>query len=271
MPTVIRQSNGLVVTEQATVRVACQYHPNGTVLQADDPTWVGKKCSQVAPAKTMLPPGPNQSLLGTIGGAIGGFITGGPGGAIIGALGGSGILGGGGGSQGPSIPGIGGVGPTTLAQPSNCPAGYVKVGSTCVATSPGAAFPGGQPLTLPTGGTVVQKGGTPMGVGVSPEVRSETRRRCPPKYVLAVDGNCYPKAMVPKAWRLWKPKPRPPVTAGDAKAIRKAASAKRRVQKLGKRVGLHVYTSPRKSAPKQNTRFGGVLKPGAGVTVIDTD
>jgi len=214
------------------------------ILYSDDPNAVGVRCgvlaAQASQKATLLPPGPNQSLLGAIVGGVTGFVTGGPGGAIIGALGGAGVGGGGGGSS---------AGGSNFQPSSQCPPGAIKVGNTCVA--PGNALPGGAPLTYPTSGTQVTHGGAtgmgPLGLYAAPDVVTEQVRRCPPRMVLAVDGNCYLKAALPKKFRMWKPAPKPPVTASDAKAIRKAASATRRVERLAKKTGLHVYKSARKS------------------------
>lgn len=66
--------------------------------------------------------------------------------------------------------------------------------------------------------------------------------RCPKGMVLGMDDLCYPKAVLPRRskFRKWRGQARPPVSAGDAKAIRRAASARERVLTLAKNVGLHA-------------------------------
>ncbi len=60
--------------------------------------------------------------------------------------------------------------------------------------------------------------------------------RCPRGAVLGKDDLCYNK--IPNSFRKWPRAPRAPVTAADAKCIRRAASAKGRVERLAKSVGL---------------------------------
>lgn len=221
--------------------------------------------SPAASGASLNVPSPNDGIITGIVGALGGYVTGGVPGAIAGGLAGY---------YGPDIAGSGGqvTVPSTMGQPftgttgtqsspiaATCPSGYVKVGSTCVALSPGAYLPGGQPATTPVTGTTVAAGGTTaagagLTIGGAPMVKTEYRRVCPRGWVLAIDGNCYPKQMIPRSWRLHKPRPRPPITAADAKAIRRAASAKKRVERLGKKVGLHVYTTARSSKSSSSRR-----------------
>lgn len=163
----------------------------------------------------------------------------------------------GGGTGGePSVGGsdTGMTGSNNLVNNGGCQPGYTKVGSTCVANNAGAYLPGGQPATLPTSGTQVAGYG-PAVIGsfgipaLSPASFSEVRLKCPPGAVLGKDNLCYNKSSIPKKFRKWAPAPKPPVTASDAKAIRRAHSAVSRVERLGKSVGLHVY----KNAPKRRT------------------
>jgi len=81
--------------------------------------------------------------------------------------------------------------------------------------------------------------------GMPAMVPEEEMRRtlvCPRGMVLGDDELCYPKAVLPRRskFRKWRGQARPPVTAGDARAIRKAAAAKERVLTLAKSVGLHA-------------------------------
>lgn len=253
----------------------CRFAPKGWTLTAsDDPNApIGSMCpgSQPAPlpatvaVNTLTPPPANAGLtlggvLGTIGTIATGVSTGGVKGgldAVIGALTGGGAT--------STMPVMSGAGPT-------CPQGYTMIGGTCFANNAGAYLPGGQPATTTPSGTVVttsqpvttgtavvpsatSKGGAVIPAGTSvvytPTQKQIIERRCPKipglgRLVLAVDGNCYPKRLLPKAWRLHKPRPRPPITAAQAKAIRTAHAAENRVERLAKKVGLHVTKEPRR-------------------------
>lgn len=81
--------------------------------------------------------------------------------------------------------------------------------------------------------------------GMPAMVPEEEMRRtlvCPRGMVLGDDELCYPKAVLPKRskFRKWRGQARPPVSAADARHIRKAAAAKERVLRLAKDVGLHA-------------------------------
>jgi hypothetical protein len=87
-------------------------------------------------------------------------------------------------------------------------------------------------------GTEYDKYGRPIAVGA--EMRE--RAYAPPGYVIVqtADG---PIAMLKGAARamgLWHPKPKPPVSGWDMRAITKAHAAKKRVRKLGAKVGLKL-------------------------------
>ena len=90
-------------------------------------------------------------------------------------------------------------------------------------------------------------------IGVTPDTMAVATRRCPTGQVLAIDGLCYPRAMVPQQFRQWKRK-RPPMTVGDRNAIRKAASVRKRLVSLTRDAGAHAsLTKPRKAlAPARN-------------------
>ncbi|MFG0329817.1 MAG: hypothetical protein ACF8PN_07970 [Phycisphaerales bacterium] len=199
----------------------------------------------------------SESSLGDLGATIGGSI-GGETGQTIGQIGGE-ILNeilqrrqrptqGGGAGAGQSFAPTG-AGP--------CPAGTFRVGSTCV--SPGDALPGGEPMTFPTPGTTVANPGGSAVVGSfglparTPMVVSQLVRRCGKGMVLGDDDLCYPKAVLPRRskFRKWRGERRPPVSAADMAAIRKAASARDRVLELAKDVGLHASKSrPRPRSKK---------------------
>ena len=68
-------------------------------------------------------------------------------------------------------------------------------------------------------------------------------RRCPAGTVLGRDNLCYNK--LPANWRKWPKAARAPVTAADAKCIRRAASATKRVARLAKAVGLTTHHAKR--------------------------
>jgi len=74
--------------------------------------------------------------------------------------------------------------------------------------------------------------------------------RCMRSMVLGTDNLCYPKAVLPRRskFRKWRGDPRPAVSAGDVRAIRKAAAAKDRVLNLAKDVGL--FASKSRPSPK---------------------
>lgn len=78
-----------------------------------------------------------------------------------------------------------------------------------------------------------------------PVTRQRNIRLCGRGFVLGKNGLCYAKGTLPRNEREWKPQPRPPLTGADARAIRRAAAAKKRVRKLGSAVGLHLSSSKR--------------------------
>lgn len=79
--------------------------------------------------------------------------------------------------------------------------------------------------------------------GVKPDEESVKIRRCPQGYALAIDGNCYPKAMLPKQFRMHKPEPKPVVSRSDQKAIRRADGARKRLVKITRDAGAHASMS----------------------------
>lgn len=184
---------------------------------------------------------PRQSKTGDLGGLIGQTI-GGESGGQIGTLIGEGIdalfgpkdrpVAGGGGSFAPQ-----GSGP--------CGTGMIKVGNSCVDL--GAALPGGDPLISSAGGSPVA--GSFGLMAKTPMTETRVRRNCGRGYVLGIDNLCYPKQLLPRRskWRKWRAAPKPPVSAADMKAIRRAARAKDRVADLGRDVGLHVSKTRGKS------------------------
>lgn len=134
----------------------------------------------------------------------------------------------------PSNGGGGGLQPTGLPGVSPCPQGTIRIGETCVA--PGDAFPGGDPLFRPAGGVATTGAfGLPA---MQPAVVPTVRRECGPGMILGKDDLCYAKGSISVRDRKWRPKPKPPISAGDAKAIRRADRAKNRVKRLATKSGF---------------------------------
>ncbi len=124
----------------------------------------------------------------------------------------------------------------------------IRVGP--IGIDPGAFLPGGDPgigfvpreTTTAVGEAVIGAFDMPA---IVPEVVGTIRRRdgstgpilhCPPGSVLGRDDLCY--MGLTNKWRKWPKASRPPVSASDAKCIRRAASATKRVERLAKSVGL---------------------------------
>lgn len=71
--------------------------------------------------------------------------------------------------------------------------------------------------------------------------------RCPRGMVLAKDMLCYPKSMVPKKFREWKPAKKPPISVRDWDALKRAKRAKNRAESVAREAGLYVRKTRRKS------------------------
>lgn len=175
-------------------------------------------------------------------GAVTGFITGGPVGAITGGVTG-------GVQQIAQTLGI--KGPQAAATMQQQAMQQQATGAPVFA----GIGPGGFPTFLPPAqaqqlqaGVPVPatRGGLPMvgTIGGAPMVEVRQHRRCPRGQVLAVDGNCYPRSMVPRSLRAWRPTPKPPVTRGDVVAINRAAAAKKRVRRLASKAGALPKRQP---------------------------
>lgn len=188
-----------------------------------------------------------SSVFGDLGGVLGTAIGGPIGGAIgkgVGDLFGN--------ERPTSNPSGTATGKKELARAGGCPDGRIQVGSMCI--DPMAGLPGGVPLSIPSAGTMVGQGGAAvMGAfGIpaqEPTLYSQLVRRCGRGMVLGDDDLCYPKAILPKRsqYRKWKGAVKPPVTAADVKAIRRANRTRERVLDLAKGVGLHAAkTAPRR-------------------------
>jgi hypothetical protein len=127
----------------------------------------------------------------------------------------------------PSLPGL------PYAQGGRQPAGTLtRLGQRIV--------PGGKTgrELMPYGGTEYDRLGRP--IAVHPELIE--RHYAPPGYVIVQMGDTKIGMLkgVARSMGLWKGRPRPPISGYDARAIRRAASAQKRVQKLGRDVGLRL-------------------------------
>ena len=179
-----------------------------------------------------------------IGGALRGLATGGPIGAAAGFLGGG----------APSIA------PQRIsgALPGKCPGvgsfyvpgvGCVNVGDLGPAGAPAITQPGTELVSVP-----LVSEGMFGALSTTPVSVASSRLQCPKGLVLGKDERCYAKGTIPPKLRKWRPATRPPITAGDVRAIRRAASAKGRVKKLGKDVGLHLHVHRRAPAAKKGKK-----------------
>lgn len=95
--------------------------------------------------------------------------------------------------------------------------------------------------------TPTDKSGRP--VAVHPETTE--RLKCPPGYVAVdLDGDGVKDACLLKgtarSMGLWKSRPKPPISGYDARAIKRAERAKKRVKKLAGDVGYKCTTKGRK-------------------------
>lgn len=136
------------------------------------------------------------------------------------------------------LPGGNGNGTTMGQEAQPCPSGTFKVGDRCVA--PGDAPPGGDPFTFPAGMQAVAGSfGMPA---VTPRIEQRTHRTCPKGMVLGDDDLCYPRAILSRRskFRKWRQPPRPPVSAADAKALRKVDRIRDKLRDLGKKADLKV-------------------------------
>lgn len=125
----------------------------------------------------------------------------------------------------------------------DCPgAMWVKTDVGCVHLLTGDTMPqtGGETMASGGGGSVVEGAwGMPA---VTPDVDTRRVLDCPRGMVLGIDDLCYPKAVLSSrnVNRKWRRPPKPTVSRRDEVAIRRAAAAKDRVLELAKDVGLHA-------------------------------
>ena len=212
-----------------------------------------------------------------VGGAVGGFIKGGPVGAVGGAV--TAFVGGGlATGQAGCPPGF------NLTAEGGCAPRSARVGGRFrrfrqefqqpraidVTPVPGVVgflqrtIPGGETglEVLPSdGGEVVPMGpavGTGQavvgrfGAGIAPFVRSSQIRDCPRGMVLAVDSLCYNRRDLRNSERFWPRGRRPLLTGGEMRAISTAASAAKKLQRKQKdlmKLGLLPKPTARRRAP----------------------
>lgn len=114
---------------------------------------------------------------------------------------------------------------------------------------------GGGRLRLGVGQTTSNGGGTAVAtrsggglagpVSVQPAVMTERVSRCPTGWVLAIDNMCYPKSMVPRKLRKWKPRRKGPISRRQWKALLDANSAKKAARRVAEKAGGTVKGLPR--------------------------
>jgi len=185
-------------------------------------------------------PGSESFIHGRILGGLGGLATGG----VIGGI--TGFLGGGSGSSQQQATS---TRPTSFTPVDPCPGGFQIPGTNRCFEGPFQPVGGGGTAvaTIPVSGVAQGIFGA---LSANPVRVASFRMVCPTGLVLGKDDRCYAKGTIPKKFRKWSPAPRPPVSAADAKAIRKAAAAKGRVKRLAKSVGLHTHSAHRRTAKK---------------------
>ncbi len=90
----------------------------------------------------------------------------------------------------------------------------------------------------------MQASGLPMlgPFGTVPVTEARAIRRCPPGHRLALDGLCYPKALLAKRSKLraWPAEMAPPITRADARALNKIDSVQKKIKTMGKKAHLKV-------------------------------
>lgn len=121
------------------------------------------------------------------------------------------------------------------AAAGQCGPGKIRFGDSCI--DPLALPPGGKPALTGAQAADVGYGDAVYGrygLGLVPAQEVRTVRKCPKGMVLGDDGVCYEH--LPKRDRMWNPGDRPLLTGGEMAAIRKAASAAKRLQTTRKRL-----------------------------------
>lgn len=131
-----------------------------------------------------------------------------------------------------------------------CPTGYEYNPSSgqCEEVGVGGmirrTLPGGASGVTEYGNAVVGAFGVPAlqpaVVGQRQNSRGEVNPilKCPAGTVLGRDNLCYQKSSIPRKFRKWKPAPKPPMSASDAKALRRIGTLQNKVKGLAKNAGL---------------------------------
>lgn len=114
------------------------------------------------------------------------------------------------------------------------------------------ARPGGDPWFGDTNIWGKNYGPGELMEGVNARTVTRKTHTCPPGYVLAKNGKCYMKNLLPRAARKWTPEAKPVVSRSDQKAIRRADGARKRLVKITKQSGAfaslhkpHAAAKPR--------------------------
>ena len=208
-----------------------------------------------------------MSFFGTIGRVAGGFLAGGPAGAL--AAGASSFLGtsighGFAGMQGRGAPvsaavqRFGPCPPTHFRRKDGqCQAkprgpGGFSVGG--VSVSPTAFLPGGDPLFSAADQFGAAVNGR-YGAALEPGMRATTTRLCPRGTVLGNDGLCYNK--ISNKDRMYPKGANPLLTGGEMRAIRIASTAAGRLERTTKR--LQKLGLVKKPAPRRRQISGSHL------------
>lgn len=232
-----------------------------------------------------------MSFLSKLTKGIGGFITGGP----MGAVGAVMSKGGGAGGRSRKIAARQQYSPAgfqpALPTQGGCPGGWVQTQAGCMPApcpdgsqrspetglcgnwglqvNPLAALPGGDPfieVTRPTAGTGAAVMGR-YGAALMPEEEMRRHRSCLPGMVLGDDGLCYNRRDVKNSERMWPKERAPLLTGGDRNAITQAARAARRITSTTKQL-QKLGMLPK---PKARTRRAPAQRQlPAGITVVDT-
>lgn len=181
----------------------------------------------------------SQGLIGGLIGAGLGFITGGPGGAIIGGLGG--LFGG---DDTPP--------PVTMPQSFagggqvQCPRGTFNVAGRCIDIQPGGETTGSGFIVPSVNGGAGGGQTSALGTPTVPGSIARAVRKCPPMHVLADLGSgtlCYHKKLIPNRLRLYPKAQRPALSAADKRNIRKYAKGgtkANQIKELAKELGFKV-------------------------------
>jgi len=213
----------------------------------------------------------HKKIFGAIGGAVKGFVSGGPLGAVSGGIRG---LAGSGGSRDPvsAVPGRTAFDPRTFIEPifkrfpiqpatSRCDPPNQIINGRCQAPTSGIRgkierlLPGGRtgfgPVDFPGNAVMGQ-----FGAALEPTIVDQEVSRCPRGSVLGKDGLCYNKRDLRNSERMWPRGRRPLLTGGDMRAISIAASAAKKLQRKEKQL-VSMGMLPHKHARKPRSLPAG--------------